>query len=117
MPAAPAPRLLACPCLLLRPEPLVGEGAGQQQQAEGDEGESPCQLFQLGEVVGPDLGDREREQRQAAEAGFRRAPHHAPDDRAEPVAVQKAESQAWPISRASPPALSPITSMIATEPR
>ena len=83
MPAAPAPRpprLLA----FLRHEPLVGEGAGQQQQAEGDEGERPGELFQLGEVVGPDLGDRERQQRQAAEADFRRAPHHAPDDRAEP---------------------------------
>ena len=75
-PAAPARRPRRSPpgllAFLLRHEPLVGEGAGQQQQAEGDEGEGPGQLFQLGEVVGPDLGDRNRQQGQAAEAGFRR---------------------------------------------
>src|SRR5689334_16622255 len=45
----------------LRLEALVGKGPGEQQQAQGDEGERPRQLFQLGEVVGPDLGDRDRE--------------------------------------------------------
>src|SRR5215207_4957205 len=68
---------------VLRPEALIGEGAHQQQQTEGDEGERPGQLFELGEVVGPDLADHQRQQRQATEPDVDRPSHHADDHGAE----------------------------------
>jgi hypothetical protein len=61
----------------------VGVGAGQEQEAETDEGEDAGQGVELGEVVGPDLHDRDPEQCQAGEPDVGLPADEADDDGAE----------------------------------